>query len=405
MTKRRAALLAFVLALAMVTTAIPATSAPAHDIWTEQARIAPDDVPGHDFGSSMDTDGDTLVVGDTGGADHRGHAFVYRETADGYQRTATLSSGNEDSIYFGESVAIDGDTIVVGDRRGGNEPAPGPYIFERDAPGEWTLAFVIDPPEWVESRYGDAVAIDGDTLVLGVADAHPAADRGAYVYERASDGSWELVAHLGHDEDRPSRYGRAIDLDGDRIAIGSVHMGEEKDGGVDLFQRTEDGWVFEQRVRPPIIAGDSLGAENAGQSVALSGDRLLVGDPTALGGGAAFLYEQALSGEWVLEDTLRPAFDSLLFGWSVSLGDGRALVGDPGSAEVGGAFPFEPADGEWQQTGQLVPEEVQRWDFGATVQMHGERTLVADPDAKSVGGFTGPGTVFAFEQALRLEPA
>jgi len=182
-------------------------------------------------------------------------------------------------------------------------------------------------------------------------------------------------------------------------------MGEEKDGGVDLFQRTEDGWVFEQRVRPPIVAGDSLGAENAGQSVALSGDRLLVGDPTALGGGAAFLYEQALSGEWVLKDTLRPAFDSLLFGWSVSLGDGRALVGDPGSAEVGGAFPFEPADGEWQQTGQLVPEEVQRWDFGATVQMHGERTLVADPDAKSVGGFTGPGTVFAFEQALRLEPA
>lgn len=214
-------------------------------------------------------DGDLLVVG---GSDDSLHPYE-RDPADATHWTP-LDPIPPTGLGFGSLFALDGARLAV--LKGG-----GVSVFERDAqaPGGWS------PPEEIADpspRTPGAIALAGDTLVLGVAREED--DRGAvYVFEWAGPaGPWELVERLvAPDGDRADAFGQAIAfLRPDRFVVAAPDEGTDH-GGVYLASRQPGGgWkltdlltaaAFEPLEVPPRF----------GQSVAASDGWLAIGAPAA----------------------------------------------------------------------------------------------------------------------------
>jgi hypothetical protein len=172
------------------------------DNLNETAKLtASDGAEGDWFGTSVAISGDTVVVGafddDVGSNEHQGSAYVFVEPAGGWggslNETATLTASDGEAWdWFGESVAISGDTVVVGaefDYIGGNVDQGSAYVFVEPA-GGWegapteTAMLTARDGEAYDS-FGCSVAISGDTVVVGAYrdDIGANVDRGsAYVF-------------------------------------------------------------------------------------------------------------------------------------------------------------------------------------------------------------------------------
>lgn len=119
------------------------------------------------------------VVGAPGNDDHgldAGAAFVFEKPAGGWTnmtQTAILSSSDIDTLdYFGKSVGISGNWIVVGthfdDENGENSGSA--YVFEKPA-GSWinmTETRKLVPSDGADfDNFGESVSISGDLVVVG----------------------------------------------------------------------------------------------------------------------------------------------------------------------------------------------------------------------------------------------
>jgi hypothetical protein len=124
------------------------------------------------FGSSLALDGDTLVIGAPVATAVEGHtqagaAFVYRRVAGTWEPEAELASASVPSLGFlGVAVAVDGDDVIVGD---GDLAGPGAaYRFQRRPDGSWGESQRLAPADGDRfDGFGGAVAIDGGTVAIG----------------------------------------------------------------------------------------------------------------------------------------------------------------------------------------------------------------------------------------------
>ena len=158
--------------------------------YAQLAKLVASDAAADDkFGSSVAIDGDTIVAGapiDAGVGSESGSVYVLR-TIDGgatYDEMAKLTASDAASLdLFGYSVAIDGDTIVVGASRAGTGGAT--YVFLTTDGGatyvEVAKLTAADAAEF--DAFGASVAIDGDTIVVGTSRAEA-----VYVF-RTTDGA------------------------------------------------------------------------------------------------------------------------------------------------------------------------------------------------------------------------
>ena len=142
----------------------------------QQKLLAPDAAEGDQFGLSVAVSGDTLVVGAPAGVglppgSNAGSAYVFVRTGGVWAHQQTLvPSDAAGGDQFGVSVAIDGDTLVVG---ANNDDGPaGPdqgsaYVFERTG-GVWTeqLPKLVAPDAETNDFFGGSLAIEGDTIVV-----------------------------------------------------------------------------------------------------------------------------------------------------------------------------------------------------------------------------------------------
>ena len=193
----------------------------------EQKLTASDGAADDFLGVSVAVDGDTALVGapfdDVGANTEQGAVYVFTRTGDGWTQTAKLiaSDGAADD-FFGFSVAIEGDTIVAGafgDDVGADANRGSVYTFARaGAPARTETAKLTasDGAANDELGFGGSVAIDGDTIVAGA----PLDDVGA----NQDRGSAYTFARAG----APARTqtakltasdGATFDLLGDSVAI------------------------------------------------------------------------------------------------------------------------------------------------------------------------------------------
>ncbi len=277
--------------------------------WSEPVRLLQSAPHSQSFGQSLSISGDTIVVGaasqDNGETLRLGAAYVYVRDGSGWVQEGPALSvpGGTWDDRFGQSVSISGDTLLVGaplvvGASGSEEGAA--MVFVRAA-GVWTMQTTLTAPG-PEQEFGSAVVIAGDTAVVGAASG--GAGKGAvYVFTRSA-GMWTQQARIVEPADEQDSYfGDGLALDADTLLIGAVDGTADTrspgPGRVFVYVRQNGAW--QQQGQP--LTSEELG-DAFGRKLALSGDTAVVSAPYALAErGAAYIFVRN-GAKWALQRRL-----------------------------------------------------------------------------------------------------
>lgn len=345
------------------------------------------------FGSAVAVDGDTLVVGsfreDSGSAGvnasqdnddgkNSGAVYVFVRDGDSWVQEAFLKASNPDEgDQFGISVAISGDTIVVGSERESSSAtgvdgdqvnndlyrSGAAYVFTRDE-GVWNQqAYLKASNPGSGYIFGYDVDISGDLIVVGSrGESSPSADlphedgsldSGAAYLFRRSGGSWLQEAFLKPDNVKAGdHFGISVSVSGESVLVGAYLddglEGEEvyDSGAAYVFGMLEGQWRQEAYLR----ASNPGSGDHFGQGVSIDSDRLLIGSPLEDGSGsgvnplgndesedagAAYLFERTGS-TWAETNYLKASYPGQgmapervddRFGTSVAIEEGLIVIG------------------------------------------------------------------------------
>ncbi len=283
---------------------------------------------------------------------------------------------------YGLSAGGDGDTLAIG--------APGGFpnalvdVYVRTGP-TWSLQVQLVSPDGDDGDFfGDAVAVDGDRMVIGAPD-RLSASGAAHVFVR-SGASWTLEATVrASDPAGNARFGDAVAIDGDTIAIGAIGYNQSR-GAVYVFVRSGSSWAQQQR----LTLGNGSANDRLGLAVALDGDALIAGAPgrdgLAADQGAAYLWRRS-GGSWALESTLlrtSPAIGDRL-GSAVDVAADVAAAGAPfaegsGAVDAGVVMTWLRTPGGWQAQTELESLDTSEGaQFGSALVLEGARMLIGAP--------------------------
>ncbi|MBM3949797.1 MAG: hypothetical protein FJ312_11295, partial [SAR202 cluster bacterium] len=209
--------------------------------WSQQAKLTASDGGTEDrFGDSVAVSGDTAVVGARGENSAQGSAYVFVRSGATWSQQAklTASDGAEDDV-FGISVAVSGDTAVVGalfDDVGSNDDQGSAYVFVRSG-ATWSQQAKLTASDGAaRDQFGYSVVVSGDTAVVGAGgdDIGSNGDQGsAYVFVR-SGATWSQQAKLtASDGATDDEFGRSVAVSGDTAVVGpwSDNVGSNLDQG------------------------------------------------------------------------------------------------------------------------------------------------------------------------------
>lgn len=300
---------------------------------------------------------------------------------------------------FGTGVSLEGDRALVGAYQDDDvgEDSGSAYVFERDESGAWVeVAKLLASDGHEDQDFGIAVSLSGDRALVGAVwdDTQGENAGAAYVFERSGTGVWVEVAKLlGSASEEDDLFGLSVALSGDRALVGA-----ELAAAVYVFEPDAAGqWSEVERIIAPPIAG------HFGERVSLEGDRALIGAHASVF-GSAFVYERDKSGNWVgvakLEASDQAENDE--FGFAVSLWGDRALVSayhdDDRGSDSGSAYVFERNDqGEWEEVAKLLASDGNSKDrLGEAVSLWGDRALVGSKWDDDQGDRSG--AVYVFER-------
>lgn len=381
------------------------------------------------FGSSVSVSGDTAVIGaptdDTGAGANAGSAYVFvRNGMSWTQQARLIASDGATDDAFGTSVAVSGDTVVVGAYRDVTDGVNigSAHVYVRNG-SSWTEEARLAPPAGVKNGYfGWSVALSGDTALIG-AYRDTTAGNGAgsaYVFLRSGTVWTQQAQLLAPDAATGDEFGYSVALDGDTAVIGS-HFDDEGGPGNDAgsaYVFVRGGTTWSQQAR--LVKTEPKELDLFGTSVDVSGDTVVVGayrddTPAARNGGSAYVFVRSGT-TWTQQAELLAADAAVNdeFGWSVALSGDTAVIGAyaddrPAGLGVGSAYVFVRTGTSWTQQTQLLLDDGAFQDqFGFAVAVDGDTILtgvnfddtIAGEDAGSVPVFVRSGA--AWTQQARL---
>jgi FG-GAP repeat len=308
--------------------------------WVQTAKLFALDGRSFDlFGGSIAISGDTVVVGaqfhdQPGAPKHSGTVYVFQRINGTWVQQAELTSptaSTDELLGIELGVGISGDTIVIMDQ-GGRINDPSVMVFTRTG-GSWRqTATLVVPDDF--SFAPSSVAIDGNTVVVGsnFSDGGNASEAGAAYVFALTDGQWSLQATLSAaDATSFAGFGFSVAVSGDVAAVGAMTGpgASAQSGAGYVFARK--GGVWTQTAK--LIAGDGADFDAFGACIGVSGQTVLVGAPshtTAAGpsAGAAYVYQRK-DGGWfqVAELAASDGVTGGSFGFSIAIQNNTMLVG------------------------------------------------------------------------------
>lgn len=410
------------------------------------------------FGHSVSISGDTMVVGATGedssatgingtqsdnSASNSGAAYVFVKSGGTWSQQAYLKASNtEADDLFGWSVAISGDTIVVGARLESSNAtgvngvqsdnsalfSGAAYVFVRSG-STWTQqAYLKASNTGSNDRFGSSVAISDDSIVIGAeleasnatgingdeADNSDSNSGAAYVFVR-SGSTWTQQAYIkASNTDADDRFGQSVSISDNTLVVGAFGEdsnatgidGTESDnsasdsGAAYVFIRSGSTWTQQAYLK----ASNTEANDIFGYSVSISGDTIVVGatgeDSNAIGingdqtnnliagSGAAYVFVRD-TGLWTQQAYIKASNRTSAFGESVSISGNTLAVGV--NSNLGSGYVFSRTGTSWIQQSSLAASNAEDGDqFGTTVSVSGDTVVIGalgeDSNAMGING-------------------
>ena len=263
------------------------------------------------FGAPVATNSDTIVVGAIGFNTNQGAAYVFVKPADGWSTTSTFtakltaSTGRRNN-YFGTAVAVDGDTIVVGALGAGNYRGAA-YVFLKPSTG-WVSTSQFAAKLTASDRqpgdlFGSSVAVSGNTIIAGARFSNVGSGS-AYIFVKPSRG-WATTstfkAKLNSPEGSESRhFGYQVRVIGTTILatadLSNVGSNSHQ-GAAYIYERPATGWTTTSTPNAKLTAWDGSAEDDFGYSASLSFDSLVIGNFAGYSGqGAAYVFQKPATG-------------------------------------------------------------------------------------------------------------
>jgi hypothetical protein len=353
-----------------------------------------------------------------GGVD-AGAAYVFVGNGSSWSQAEKLvGSDATDSDWFGYSVAIDGETVLVGspmyDLVPGTIFSGAVYVFVRTDTGWSEQTRLMASDAMAGDFFGASVSISGDTAVIGAlaeSNAGGPAAGSAYVFVRNGT-TWSKEAKLvASDAAGSDQLGWSVSISGDTVLAGSVgwdQAGLSEVGAAYIFVRSGSAWS-EQAI---LVASDAAEGDLFGGAVSLSGESAVIGveqDSHAGGPFAGSAYVFVRSGSTWSEQAKLVASDAGRqdrFGRSASIFGETIVVGSLGDDsdqghDVGAAYVFTRSRSVWSERAKLVASDAAAGDaLGWSVSNSAESALVgAVFDDLPPGGNEGSAYVYCVEEA------
>lgn len=390
--------------------------------------------------------GDTLVVG----ALEEGAVYVFVRVGDAWVQQAVITNI---PFSIGSPLAISGDTIVLGvpSTSGAAPEAGAVHVYVRNGTN-WSFQAILFASERDSfDRFGDAVAVSGDTIVVGVhaedsnatgingnEKDNSAPDAGAaYVFVRSGT-TWTQQAYLkASNTARSDLFGAVVAVSGDTIVVGAPGEdssatgvnGNQADNSADfagaayVFVRNGTNWTQQAYLK----ASNTGGNDWFGFSVAAAGDTIVVGAPnesssaTGVNGnqtdnsaafsGAAYVFVRNGT-NWTQQaylkasntdaddgfgDVVSVSADTIVVGAPRESSNATGINGDQNdnsARDSGAAYRFVRSGTTWTQQAYLKASNTEAEDaFGSGVAVSGDFIAVGAPlEASSAVGINGDQT-------------
>jgi hypothetical protein len=228
-----------------------------------------------------------------------GSAYVFvRSGASWGEQQKLIADDASFGDIFGASVALEGDTVLIAAPWDDYAPCPSVlcnygsvYVFVR-AGSTWSQQDRIAAPVGVDNdQFGWSVALDGDTALLGRMRRSDPLDPGSAFVLRREGASWTTVVEIAASNSAPlDRFGTAVGISASTMLIGASLHGTTGSAYVFILCEVPEALCFGNDVDCPCANGGlpDRGCENAATT---GGVRLDVASfcPDGVGGGTATL--------------------------------------------------------------------------------------------------------------------
>lgn len=341
------------------------------------------------------------AVGDSGNGASAGAVYVFRRTGASWvaEQKITAPDGEAGDL-FGEALAVDDDTLLVGatgdDDRGDNAGAV--YVFRR-LNESWSAEIKLVALDGAPGdRFGHSVGVGGDVAVVSaINDDEGATDSGAAFIFMRSGSSWSQTNKLTSTTPSTSaRYGHVVAVSGNTVAVSANTAAQ-----VYLYERQSSNWP---QVDMLSAINDPNGESGFGTGMALDGDDLAVSaihENTHRGNVYVF---KRTAGIWSFQTKFSSIGGQSLdhFGWSVALMRDHLVVGADFRQRV---YVFTRLAGTWRQESFMNADPPLGNDgFGSLVAIGSGFILAGAPQASAMLDGAGIGHVYSVSSCATVVP-
>jgi hypothetical protein len=337
-------------------------------------------------------DGNYAIIGTPNYINGRGAAHIYEFNGTDWEKQTTLmASDYANDDHFGISVDIDGDYAVIGaygvdyeiPRSPGTEVGAA-YVFKFNGTNWTEVAKLSASDKQADAWFGISVSIDGDYMVIGAGldDGNGNNAGAAYVF-KLTGGSWVQMTKLAAGGATYDNFGLSVSISGNYTIIGA-HRNNYDAGAAYIYEFNGTNWLYKQK----LVSSDWAFGDHFGSSVSIKGNSAIVGAfwdiDNGYKSGSAYIYE--FNGtSWVETDKLLASDGGVgdYFGGSVSIGNDYAVVGsyfDDHSQGIdsGSAYVYKLNEAGWTEMTKLLASN------GAVGNNFGNRVFI-DEDRVIIG--------------------
>lgn len=411
---RKLATLLFLVVCILMPVLVMAQAADVRSLQPAGKLLAADGSDDHNFGRALAIDGQTAVIGapswDNDGKVRQGAAYVFTRNAGGWvERVRLTDEDPRASDGFGNAIALDGDTVAVGMfNRLQTQPifanSAGAVAVFTGAGAVWTQQTTLKPDDLVDMNFfGVSVDLDGDTLIVGAPTFFSTQNQSAYVFIRSGT-TWTQQGKLTPPDETADRaFGQAVAVAGNVALVGAPHGAQmpQPPGEVYVFTRSGTTWSPAGTITPD----DGEDGDNFGCAIDFDGQTAIIGACEAFdatpGPGKAYVFVRS-GNAWTQQAKLTADVDGIpLDVDDVALHGDRVVLGSADAPKTlgewtGAAFVYERQGQQWAHVQTLYAADAQTEDsFGEAVALSVDTLLAGAPD-KNVLVNGDQGATYAF---------